>query len=78
MIPIDVSICHKGGFTTAMRIIISVGAKNGTIDNAIEAPLVGLAMIMLKIIIGTMSTNVTGICACWASSSLDTVEPTSA
>ena len=61
MIPIDKRICHKGGFTTAMRIIIKVGAKNGTIDSAIEAPLVGLAMIILKITIGTTSNIVTGI-----------------
>lgn len=64
MIPIDKRICHTGGFTTAMRIIISVGAKNGIMDSAIEAVLVGLAMIILKIIIGTTSSMVTGICAC--------------
>ena len=78
MIAIDSKTCQSGGLTTAIRISISVGAKNGTIDNAIEAPLVGLAIIMLKITIGTTSKSVTGICACCASSSLDTVAPTNA
>ena len=64
MIAIDKRICHTGGFTTAMRIIIKVGAKNGIIDSTIDAVLVGFAMIMLKITIGTTSNKVTGICAC--------------
>ena len=64
MIAIDRSTCHNGGFTTAILIIIRVGAKNGTIDSTTEEVLVGLAMIMLKITIGTTSNNVTGICAC--------------
>ena len=61
MIPIDNRICQNGGFTTAIRIIIKVGAKNGIIDSKIDPVLVGLAMIMLKITIGTTSNIVTGI-----------------
>ena len=42
MIAIEPRICHSGGFTTAIRIIIKVGAKNGTIDSATDAMAIAL------------------------------------
>ncbi len=64
IINIDKTICHSGGLIIAMRIIISVGAKNGTIESAIDEALFGLASTIPNIIIGTITNKVTGSCAC--------------
>ena len=64
MIPIERRISHSGGFTTAIRIIISVGAKNGTIDNTIELPLVGLALNLVRVPLAIALAVITFYFAC--------------
>ena len=64
MISIDNMTCHIGGLITAIRSIINVGAKNGTIESMIDEVLFGLDITNPKIIIGTTINIVTGICAC--------------
>src|ERR1041384_5073129 len=76
IISIDRMTCQTGGLITATRNIINVGAKNGTIESTIDDVLLGFDITSPKIIIGTTIRAVTGNCACWASSSLDTVAPT--
>ena len=61
---IEVTICHKGGLITAIRNIISVGAKKGIIESSIDDVLLGFDITIPKSIIGITINMVTGNCTC--------------